>query len=84
MICIYLTTSDGPISGQYVGGGYLDISIGDKWNPLEAINVYERAAESEIVERNPAVVLRAMLEWVAEQKNKTIVQNIYLTNTFKL
>ena len=84
MICIYLTTSEGPIGGQYLGGGYLDISIGDKWNPQESINVYDRAAESEVVERNPAVVLRAMLEWVGEQKSKPVVKNIYLTNTFKL
>ena len=84
MICIYLTTDHGPINGQYVGGGYLDISIGDKWNPLEAINVYERAGETEVVERNPAVVLRAMLEWVGEQKGKVVIYNIYVTNTSKL
>lgn len=84
MINIYLTTDRGPINGQYVGGGYLDISLGDKWNPQEAINVYERAVEDEIVERNPAVVLRAMLEWLGETHNKVIIRNIYVTNTFVL
>ena len=84
MICIYLTTDRGPINGQYVGGGYLDVSIGDKWNPLEAINVYDRAAENEVVERNPAVVLRAMLEWIGEKQGKVIIRNIYVTNTFTL
>ena len=84
MICIYLTTDRGPINGQYVGGGYLDVSIGDKWNPLEAINVYDRAAEKEVVERNPAVVLRAMLEWIGEKQGKVIIRNIYVTNTFTL
>lgn len=84
MICIYLTTDRGPISGQYVGGGYLDVSIGDKWNPLEAINVYDRAAENEVIERNPAVVLRAMLEWIGEKQGKVIIRNIYVTNTFTL
>lgn len=84
MICIYLTTDRGPINGQYVGGGYLDVSIGDKWNPLEAINVYDRAAENEVIERNPAVVLRAMLEWIGEKQGKIIIRNIYVTNTFTL
>jgi len=84
MICIYLTTDRGPINGQYVGGGYLDVSIGDKWNPLEAINVYDRAAEHEVVERNPAVVLRAMLEWIGEKQGKVIIRNVYVTNTFTL
>ena len=84
MICIYLTTDRGPISGQYVGGGYLDVSIGDKWNPLEAINVYDRAAENEVIERNPAVVLRAMLEWIGEKQGKVIIRNIYVTTTFTL
>ena len=84
MICIYLTTDRGPINGQYIGGGYLDVSIGDKWNPLEAINVYDRAAENEVVERNSAVVLRAMLEWIGEKQGKVIIRNIYVTNTFTL
>ena len=84
MICIYLTTDRGPINGQYIGGGYLDVSIGDKWNPLEAINVYDRAAENEVIERNPAVVLRAMLEWIGEKQGKVIIRNIYVTNTFTL
>jgi len=84
MITILLTTDSGPINGQYVGGGYLDVSYGDKWNPLEAINVYDRAAENEVVERNPAVVLRAMLEWLLETHKKLVIRNIYLTNTFTL
>ena len=84
MITILLTTDSGPIKGQYVGGGYLDVSYGDKWNPLEAINVYDRAAENEVVERNPAVVLRAMLEWLLETHKKLVIRNIYLTNTFIL
>lgn len=84
MISIFLTTDIGPIIGKYVGGGYLDISYGDKWNPLEAVNVYDRATENEVVERNPAVVLRAMLEWLHETHKKLVIRNIYLTNTFTL
>ena len=84
MITIFLSTDRGPINGQYDGGGYLDISYGDKWNPHEADNVYDRAAENEVVERNAAVVLRAMLEWLHETHKNLVIRNIYLTNTFRL
>ncbi len=67
-----------------MGGGYLDISFGDKWNPLEAVNVYDRAVENEPVERNPALVLRAMVEWLQETYNGITIRNIYITNTFTL
>lgn len=84
MINVYLTTDRGPINGQYVGGGYLDVSFGDKWNPLEAVNIYDHAVESETVERNPALVLRAMVEWLNETCNGIKIHNIYITNTFTL
>ena len=84
MINIYLTTDRGPMNGQYVGGGYLDISFGDKWSPLEAVNVYDHAVENETVERNPALVLRAMVEWLNEKFNGITIRNIYITNTFTL
>ena len=84
MINIYLSTDRGPINGQYVGGGYLDVSLGDKWNPLETVNVYDHAVENETVERNPALVLRAMVEWLNDKYKGITIRNIYITNTFTL
>ena len=84
MINIYMTTDRGPINGQYTGGGYLDISFGNKWNPLESVNVYDRAGEFEVVERNPMLIVRAMLEWLGEKKGNWVIRNIYITNTFTL
>ena len=84
MINIYLTTDRGPINGQYVGGGYLGISFGDKWNPLEAANVYDSAMENETVERKPALVLSVMVEWLNKTCNGMKIRNIYITNTFTL
>ena len=84
MIRIHLTTNKGPISGQYKGGGYLDISYGNEWNPTEAVNVYEYASVDEPVERQPEVVLRAMVQWLNENSVHLQITNIYITNTFVL
>lgn len=84
MINIYMTSDRGSINGQYSGGGYLDISFGEKWNPLESVNVYDKAGEFEVVERNPLLVVRAMLEWLGEKKGNWVIRNVYVTNTFTL
>ena len=50
------------IRGEYEGGTYIDLSMGDG-AAFDVINVWDYAADRSTIPNTPAAVRRAMIEW---------------------